>query len=60
MPETKTPERLEVLPRLTRDCVDCGEKNGMKLQNPSGQFTTCYNCVRCGTMMTIPPPDRPW
>jgi hypothetical protein len=25
---------------LTRDCMDCGEKDGMKLQNPSAHVTT--------------------
>lgn len=46
--------------QLSRDCMDCGEKDAMHLQNPSAHFTTLYVCVRCGTMLTIPPPERHW
>jgi hypothetical protein len=53
------PEAVEPARLLTRDCLDCGEKDGMKLQNPSAHFTTLYICARCGTMLTIPPPPNP-
>jgi CheY-like chemotaxis protein len=44
-----------------RDCLECGLKKGMKLQDivPSGQPLADpfpYICVRCGAELTIPPP----
>ena len=50
-------------PAVERDCLDCGTKAGMKLQNVAGTTPTSipllYVCVRCGTMLTIPPPHSP-
>lgn len=45
---------------LTRDCLECREKDGMQLQTPLAHFMTLYACAQCGTMLTIPPPGRPW
>jgi hypothetical protein len=48
-------------PPIARDCLDCGLKDGMKLQNPPGLPSTriplLYVCARCGVMLTIPPPQ---
>jgi hypothetical protein len=50
-------------PAAERDCLDCGEQSGMKLQNPLGTVPTniplLYICKQCGTMLTIPPPRSP-
>jgi ribosomal protein L40E len=48
---------------VRRDCLDCGAKNGMRLQNvvpaPSVSVPALYVCDRCGTQLTIPPPRSP-
>ena len=50
-------------PPAARDCPDCGEKNGMKLQNVAGtaprNIPLMYVCERCRCTMTIPPPRNP-
>jgi hypothetical protein len=46
-----------------RDCLDCGTKDGMKLQNALGRPPTniplLYVCLTCGCTLTIPPPLNP-
>ncbi len=46
-------------PPPVRDCLDCGFKDGMKLQNTAPRFPIrvplLYICIRCGAMLTIPP-----
>ena len=53
----------EIGPPVVRDCVDCGAKEGMRLQNVARTQTThvplFYICVSCGSTMTIPPPRSP-
>jgi rubredoxin len=48
------------VPPSVRDCVDCGEKAGMQLQNVApgtpGNIPLLYICHRCGTQLTIAPP----
>jgi hypothetical protein len=50
-------------PAATRDCLDCGLADGMKLQNALGTAPTniplLYICSGCGTTLTIPPPISP-
>jgi hypothetical protein len=50
-------------PATERDCLDCGLKDGIKLQNGLGTVPTniplLYVCSACGTMLTIPPPRNP-
>jgi hypothetical protein len=50
-------------PSEARDCVDCGAKGGMKLQNVARTAPTniplLYVCAVCGAMLTIPPPADP-
>ena len=48
------PDQLQSPPKM-RDCLDCGESNGMKLQNP-GMISFNYICWRCGAALTVPPP----
>jgi ribosomal protein L40E len=47
-------------PPATRDCLDCGAKDGMMLQNVAPtvplQIPLLYVCRRCGALLTIPPP----
>ena len=47
-------------PDLTRDCPDCQEPKGMRLQNiartPPVNIPLLYVCQKCGTTLTIPPP----
>jgi len=53
----------KVRPPPTRDCLNCGRAQGMKLQNVVGtvpmNIPLLYICHACGTMLTIPPPDVP-
>jgi DNA-directed RNA polymerase subunit RPC12/RpoP len=46
-------------PSSTRDCLDCGAKDGMKLQNVAHtapiSIPLLYVCQRCGTQLTVPP-----
>jgi hypothetical protein len=50
-------------PPSLRECVDCGAKEGMKLQNVARTAPTniplLYVCTACGAMLTIPPPGDP-
>jgi hypothetical protein len=50
-------------PKIEKDCVDCGLPAGMKLQNAAVttpvNIPLLYVCIKCGTMMTIPPPRSP-
>lgn len=50
-------------PPAERDCIDCGLKGGMKLQNVANTRPTniplLYVCSSCGTTLTIPPPRSP-
>lgn len=45
---------------LSRDCLDCGAKDAMKLQNTAHTapvtIPLLYVCQRCGALLTIPPP----
>jgi len=53
----------KVRPPQARDCLNCGQAEGMKLQNVVGTVPTniplLYICLACGTMLTIPPPSAP-
>ncbi len=44
----------------SRDCLDCGSRDGMRLQNVAHtvpiNIPWLYICKRCGTQLTIPPP----
>ena len=44
----------------SRDCLDCGVKRGLKLQNVitarPNTNPLFYLCNRCGAQLTIPPP----
>lgn len=42
-------------PSAVRDCLDCHQRDGMKLEN-TGVFTAYYICNRCGATFTVPPP----
>jgi len=48
---------------VRRDCLDCGVKEAMRLQNvvpaPSESVPALYICDHCGTQLTIPPPESP-
>jgi hypothetical protein len=50
-------------PPTTRDCPDCGQKGGMKLQNVAGtpprNIPLMYICAACRCTLTIPPPQSP-
>lgn len=50
-------------PPVVRDCVDCGARDGMALQNVARTAPTniplLYVCGVCGAMLTIPPPANP-
>lgn len=50
---------MPVVP-LSRDCLDCGGKDAMKLQNTAHtapvNIPLLYVCQRCGAHLTIPPP----
>jgi hypothetical protein len=50
-------------PAGQRDCLDCGQSQGMKLQNVLGTHPTniplLYVCSACGCLLTIPPPRSP-
>lgn len=45
--------------REYRDCIDCGERDSMRLQNKPGTITSSvpllYACERCRASLTIPP-----
>ena len=45
------------------DCLDCGAKGAMRLQNAEGTVPTniplLYLCSECGCTYTIPPPISP-
>jgi hypothetical protein len=47
-------------PSAIRDCLECGAKGGMKLQNVAltapVSIPLLYICQRCGTLLTVPPP----
>ena len=50
-------------PKSARDCVDCGQQDGMVLMNVSRTEPTniplLYVCHKCGAMLTIPPRVSP-
>ena len=51
-------------PPAQRDCLDCGEKSGMRLQNAANVASLLipllYICERCHASLTIPPPIPPF
>jgi uncharacterized OB-fold protein len=59
MPDVPSNVRLPAV----RDCVDCGAKDGMRLQNVARTQTMSvpahYICEHCGSTLTIPPPCSP-
>ena len=50
-------------PAPLRDCLDCGTKDGMALQNVAGTPPTniplFYICSKCGCTLTVPPKGPP-
>jgi hypothetical protein len=52
-----------IRPPTSRDCPDCGETGGMKLQNVAGtaprNIPLMYVCESCRCTLTIPPPRSP-
>lgn len=50
-------------PPATRECLDCGAADGMKLHNVVGSvprnIPLLYVCKKCGATLTIPPPSNP-
>jgi len=50
-------------PTSHRDCPQCQEPDGMRLQNAARTAPVAipllYICQKCGTMVTIPPPFMP-
>jgi len=52
------PDR-EDRPSASRDCIDCGHPDGMRLTNVARTQPTniplLYACSKCGAMLTIPP-----
>jgi hypothetical protein len=47
-------------PPVVRDCLECGKKDAMKLQNVAGtapvNIPLLYICDQCGVLLTVPPP----
>jgi DNA-directed RNA polymerase subunit RPC12/RpoP len=50
-------------PKPAIDCLDCGSKDAMRLQNAEGTVPTniplLYICSACGCTYTVPPPRSP-
>jgi len=50
-------------PPPLRDCLACGQKDGLKLHNiaaaPPVNIPLLYICGHCGAQLTIPPPQPP-
>jgi len=67
MSAVRPPSRIGVVgvadPSAERDCIDCGKKGGMKLQNVVQRqpinIPLLYVCEECATTLTVPPRDPP-